>query len=424
MVKRLSILLLVVLLFASTLLPALADDQNTNYNNYIIDNINLLSKNEKNNLAKYIKKIDEKYSIPVILYISNDIDAKSAKNILTDIWTSDTYHFDENHTSIFIAYNKKQAKLFIKKQGLAKQYNNIHNSDILDIVYKYSAQKEYYRMYIQILQYIVDNIANSNVVATKNQYKSIDFNRYIIDDANLLSTQSKNLLAKQIKDVASKHNIALALATSSTVPSGKWQQYADDLYDYGNYGFDSQKSGALLLIDMHNRKLHISTTGRMIDIINDSREEAIFDIISSNASNKQYYKVFSSFIDECNHYINIGISKGTYRYDDTNSSANTKSNYNIISDTDIYLALGLGLFVIIMYYLSVYRRYSFKTRQYQYNIFDNTDINLSVKNDTYLRRDVHRRYIPPSNSHGGGSGGSGVHFGSSGTSHGGGSRGF
>jgi predicted kinase len=55
------------------------------------------------------------------------------------------------------------------------------------------------------------------------------------------------------------------------------RDYADDFYDNGGYGMGPDYSGMLILLDMNNRAIWLSTGGVMIEYINDMREEAILD---------------------------------------------------------------------------------------------------------------------------------------------------
>lgn len=67
-----------------------------------------------------------------------------------------------------------------------------------------------------------------------------------------------------------------AVVTAEENP-GSAQAYADDFYEAHGFGTGSGRDGALLLIDMDNRELCISTEGKMVRYLTDSRIEAVLD---------------------------------------------------------------------------------------------------------------------------------------------------
>lgn len=85
-----------------------------------------------------------------------------------------------------------------------------------------------------------------------------------------------------------------------------------------------------------------------------------------------------------------------------------------------------GLIIDGIFMFAVKNKYNLNVKTYNYNLSQNTDVVLTESIDEYFDTTIVRRRIPkPTSSSGGSRGsGSGMHFGSSGTSHGGGGRSF
>ncbi|MBP5793935.1 MAG: TPM domain-containing protein, partial [Spirochaetaceae bacterium] len=70
-----------------------------------------------------------------------------------------------------------------------------------------------------------------------------------------------------------KYNKEAVIVTTSDAQGKSAEAYADDFYDENDFGTGSGKDGVLFLIDMDNRKIHVSTSGSMIDYLEDWRIE-------------------------------------------------------------------------------------------------------------------------------------------------------
>ena len=82
-----------------------------------------------------------------------------------------------------------------------------------------------------------------------------------IDEANVLSDDQKNNLIKKLTEISEKNKCEVSIAVVNTVGGKSPQEYADDLFDYNDYGYGEGDDGILLLIDMNERDWAISTYG-------------------------------------------------------------------------------------------------------------------------------------------------------------------
>ena len=123
----------------------------------------------------------------------------------------------------------------------------------------------------------------------------------VVDDAKLLSQDEAQKLREDIENFREKYNMDAVIVTSKDLEGKSTMDYADDYYDYNGYGLGDNKSGILLLIDMNDRKIWISTSGDAIEYFTDNRIESIISDISKYLSDAEYF-------DACNIFLNNIIS--------------------------------------------------------------------------------------------------------------------
>lgn len=147
----------------------------------------------------------------------------------------------------------------------------------------------------------------------------------VFDKANLLSPNEVSQLEYQVNNAISIMNMDLVVLTINDANGKTSKEYADDYYDYNGYGIGEDKSGALILIDMDNREIYISTTGKMMEKLTDLDIEAIIVSGHSNLNAKDYYGCFTN----CVNFIveKVGNSQTT----DNNENA---ANNNHVSTSD------------------------------------------------------------------------------------------
>ena len=85
------------------------------------------------------------------------------------------------------------------------------------------------------------------------------------------------------------------------------QVYADDFYDYNSFGLGDDHSGLLFLVDMKNREIYISTTGKAMDMYNDIRIDKILDAIYTEFGSDKYFEGITKFMTIIENYDTMGL---------------------------------------------------------------------------------------------------------------------
>lgn len=136
----------------------------------------------------------------------------------------------------------------------------------------------------------------------------------VVDDAKLLSQDEVQKLREDIEKFRDKYNMDAVIVTSKDLEGKSTMDYADDYYDYNGYGLGDNKSGILLLIDMNDRKIWISTSGDAIEYFTDNRIDSIISDISKYLSDGEYFDACNIFLNNIQYYIDSGIPERQYTY--------------------------------------------------------------------------------------------------------------
>ncbi|MCI8600181.1 MAG: hypothetical protein HFE45_01120 [Oscillospiraceae bacterium] len=240
---------------------------------------------------------------------------------------------------------------------------------------------------------------------------NIDLSQKIYDFADLLTDSEEQKLKAEAREFSSLYGLDLALVTTYDAEGKSSMAYADDFYDYNGFGLDDSKSGLLLLVDMENRVVWLSTTGSAIELFTDARIKEITDGAASYLANGDYFGGCSSA------FAAISDTVRTDREMATVSGRAMRSARRL----PFYLmgaAAVSGIAVAVMARQSKTARKARNAAGY----LDQSSIRLLVRDDQFIRSSVARTKIETSS--GGGRGGSSTHTGSSGTRHGGGGSRF
>ena len=255
------------------------------------------------------------------------------------------------------------------------------------------------------------NITNNNTNATsniqqmaRNKTPQVDNTKKVYDIANLLTTEQEQNLYNNIKEFINKYNMDMVVVTISENNKSSAMAYADDFYDYNNFGEGSNKSGLLFLIDMDTREMWISTTGSAIKMYNDTRIDSILDYTYKKISKKDYYGCASEFVKYAKYFAEEGLNG-------TNRIRSTAQKVLFVIGIPIIVTVGMVIY-------GVFRHRNVRKQQMAKAYILNDSVQINNMQDNFVSTHTTKVKIETS------SGGSSTHIGSSGSSHGGGGRSF
>ncbi|MPM06023.1 hypothetical protein SDC9_52318 [bioreactor metagenome] len=250
----------------------------------------------------------------------------------------------------------------------------------------------------------------------------------VVDNSELLTEKEEADLADKISSIRETYGLDIVILTMPDTGSRTTTQYADDFYDYNDYGYGAGDDGMLYLLNMGEREYAFSTYGKGITYFTDYGLKQIASDMSSDLSSGNYYEALTILLDDSEKYIKQGQSGSSYDVKNPVSPGYNKQsatpyvvnntarsdeentrNILIIAGGSVILSL---VIVLVMRSGMKSRRPQLQAREY----LREGSFQLTGQRDIYLYSHT-SRVKRQSNNNGGG--GSGVHFSSSGRSHGG-----
>ena len=256
--------------------------------------------------------------------------------------------------------------------------------------------------------------------------KKVDASEKIYDFSDILTDEEENLLKAKIDKFIEDNNMDMVIVTDSFSYSYDRQneEYADDFYDYNDFGLNIEYySGVLLLRNTYSLDpyYHMSTSGNAQLYLNDYRVNRILDDIYYDIHNGNYYEGFSKWITYTDNYIKEGYpsTASNYYLDNNGNMHRVKPKYH----PPIGIAFLAGFVVALTIVLvMVSKNKMVKKAQKAGEYIDQNSINITKREDTFLRSHTSSYTVSSSSGSHHGGGGHSFHSGSSGFSHGGGGR--
>ena len=239
------------------------------------------------------------------------------------------------------------------------------------------------------------------------------------DNAQVLTEDEDSELEASLEELSVRQSFDVIIATIDSLESEgctSMEEYADDLYDYCQFGYGENRDGVLLLVSIGDRKWHISTCGYGITAFTDAGIQYLGEQMTPFMADGDYAGAFRTFVQWSDTYIDA--ARAGHPYDVNNLPREP------LSLMYLFLALGIGLVlarVVVSVMKSQLRSVAFQENAASY--VREGSMNLTNSRELFLYRNVQRtKHVEEKDSDS--SGGSSTHTSSSGTTHGGGGGSF
>lgn len=160
----------------------------------------------------------------------------------------------------------------------------------------------------------------------------------MFDDAEVLTEDEDNELEDALEELSLRQSFDVTIATIESMESvgaDSMEQFADDLYDYCQYGYGPDMDGVLLLVSVGDRKWHISTCGYGITAFTDAGIQYLGQQMTPFMADGDYAGAFRTFVQWSDTYIDA--ARAGHPYDVNNLPREPLSPMYLV------LALGIGL---------------------------------------------------------------------------------
>lgn len=239
------------------------------------------------------------------------------------------------------------------------------------------------------------------------------------DSAQLLTEDEDNELEASLEELSVRQSFDVVIATIDSLDGEGYtsmEEYADDLYDYCQFGYGANRDGVLLLISKGDRKWHISTCGYGITAFTDAGIQYLGQQMTPDMADGDYAAAFRTFIRWTDAYVTAAREGHPY---DVNNMPHEPLSI-------LYLGLALVIGLVTALIVTGVMKSQLKSVAPQPDASSYVrqgSMRLTNQRDHFLYRDVHRTERPKA-SDSSDSGGSSTHTSSSGTTHGGGGGSF
>ncbi|MDR0922089.1 MAG: TPM domain-containing protein [Lactobacillales bacterium] len=238
------------------------------------------------------------------------------------------------------------------------------------------------------------------------------------DQAGLFSPAGVAQINNLAQSLSEKTKAGVFVVTT-TENDEEPRDYADD---YLREKVGNNNNGTVLLIDMDNREVYVSTSGNMIYYLNDNRIEQILDDVQPELSNSNFDQAGLNYLNDVETFFDKGLPKGAYSVDEETGKVTV---YKTITRGEAIIAVVLAAGLAITFCLVTVSRYQLKMGTWKYPYKQLGKVNLTTQQDILTNSFVTTRHIPKNNNNGGGLGGGGsTTHSSGGGTFGGGGRGF
>lgn len=296
-----------------------------------------------------------------------------------------------------------------------------------------------YRYYTdeEITNYTKFDITDLNYSNIKNT-KIVDASEKVYDFGDLFTDEEEAELQGLINDLISQINYDFAVVTLRDVDANDYtdQVFADDFYDYNDFGCGDFRDGILMLINLRNdvsgnRYVYFSTTGNAILTFDDYRISDLVNYFIDNSGigeeTPTYAHGVKAVINNVKFYYELGIPSsnrdayldeyGNYVYE----PGYYRSQMSVLDKFKSGCVVCLIVAVIAALIFNAYHSGKLKNvnKATSANLYLKEDsVKFSKVEDTFVSTHTSSYRITSDSSSGGG--GSSSHSSSSGSSHGGG----
>lgn len=228
------------------------------------------------------------------------------------------------------------------------------------------------------------------------------------DLAGVLTEEEAGEVQNLLDEMSVNLKFDMVIVTVDNLEGYTIQDYADDWYDYCEFGYGSNKDGALLLISMEERDWYISTCGYGITAFTDAGITYIGEQMGDDLSAGNYAEAFRIFVRYGNQFVTQARDGDPFDKSDL-----PKKPLSAIWIA-ISLAIGFGVAKIIVGFMKSQLK-TVRAQAAASSYVREGSMNVTESRDLFLYHKIDRTEKSKNNSSG-----SSTHKSSSGTRHGGG----
>ena len=214
------------------------------------------------------------------------------------------------------------------------------------------------------------------------------------DSAEVLTEDEDSELEASLEELSVRQSFDVVVATIDSLEDEGYtsmEEYADDLYDYCQFGYGENRDGVLLVVSIGDRKWHISTCGYGITAFTDAGIQYLGEQMTPDMADGDYAAAFRTFIQWTDAYVTAAREGHPYDVDNM-----PKEPFSIVY---LGVALVIGLITaLIVTGVMKSRLKSVAPQRDATSYVRQGSMKLTNQRDLYLYREVHRTERPKESS--------------------------
>ena len=267
-----------------------------------------------------------------------------------------------------------------------------------------------------MLMILSGRLVNVNAMSSDTQStqpKEVSSGERLKDEAGLVNEDEADSLLTQLNEISERQNCDVIVVTVASLDGKTAESYADDYFDFNDYGLGQDRDGILLLLSMEDRDWAISTHGFAITAFTDAGQSYMTDHFLSYISDGEYAQGFQKYAELCDQFLTQAKEGEPYDTDNLPKG----------SVAFVWLPIDIVIGCIIAFFRAQGKKKRLKTVRKKVSARDyivQGSLKVRTGREILLNRVVSSRDISSSDSSSSGSGGgSSTHTSSSGETHGG-----
>lgn len=224
------------------------------------------------------------------------------------------------------------------------------------------------------------------------------FGKNVIDKADLLTDAEEAKLGEMIASVYDTYGAEIVILLEDTYVSDI-RRYVENYYDNGGYAPD----GIIFYLSVYDRDWYMCTSGACMQTLSDNRLDDIFDQISGQLGDDEYYSALSEFVMLCGEYIQQG---GDITTDTTGGAAAFIIGYA----AKFFIVIPVAFLIALLIVFIDKKRMNTAVLQKNANEYIiNGSVDIKESKDVFINSTITR--VPISSGNGGRGGGGRSHGG-------------
>lgn len=214
---------------------------------------------------------------------------------------------------------------------------------------------------------------------------------FLFDEANLLTDSEEAALTEALTEVSRENEAQIVIATISSLDGSDIDSYLNYLYDSMGFGYGANHDGVLLLVCMNPREYRILSNGYAGVAIDTDAIDVIGEKMVPDLSGGNYAAAFRTFTKQCSYYLDGHTNGFPFRF-----------------GKNLAICLVIGALVGLIVALILKGQLKSVRKQNRANVYVKPNsMQVTVRNDLFLYRDVRKTKKESSSSSGGSRSGNG-----------------